>query len=48
MAESIDIVASGKMLEVRLTGKLTKEAYEKTGAGGGRPDQRVRQACGFW
>ena len=29
MSESIDIVASGKMLEVRLTGKLTKEAYEK-------------------
>lgn len=29
MAETIDIVASGKMVEVRLTGKLTKEAYEK-------------------
>ncbi|MGD9635577.1 MAG: STAS/SEC14 domain-containing protein [Pirellulales bacterium] len=29
MSETIDIVASGKMLEVRITGKLTKEAYEK-------------------
>jgi len=29
MAESIDIVASGKQVEVRLSGKLTKEAYEK-------------------
>ena len=29
MAESIDIVASGKMLEVRISGKLTKEAYAK-------------------
>jgi len=29
MAETIDIVASGKLIEVRLTGKLTKEAYEK-------------------
>ena len=29
MADTIDIVASGKMLEVRVSGKLTKEAYEK-------------------
>jgi len=29
MAESIDIVASGKLIEVRLSGKLTTEAYEK-------------------
>lgn len=29
MADTIDIVASGKMLEVRISGKLTKEAYEK-------------------
>ncbi len=29
MAETIDIVASGKMLEVRISGKLTKESYEK-------------------
>ncbi len=29
MAETIDIVASDKMLEIRLSGKLTKEAYEK-------------------
>ena len=29
MAESIDIVASGELIEVRLSGKLTTEAYEK-------------------
>ncbi len=29
MADTIDIVASGKLLEVRISGKLTKEAYEK-------------------
>ena len=29
MADTIDVVASGKMLEVRVSGKLTKEAYEK-------------------
>jgi hypothetical protein len=29
MADTIDIVASGKMLEVRISGKLNKEAYEK-------------------
>ena len=29
MAESVDIVASGKQVEVRLSGKLTKEAYAK-------------------
>ena len=29
MADTIDIVASNKMLEVRVSGKLTKEAYEK-------------------
>jgi len=29
MAETIDIVASGKMLEVRISGKLTTDAYEK-------------------
>jgi hypothetical protein len=28
MSENIKIVAEGKMLEVTLTGKLTKEAYE--------------------
>ena len=28
MSENIKIAASGKMLEVDLTGKLTKEAYE--------------------
>jgi len=29
MADKVDIVASGKMLEVRLSGKLTSEAYEQ-------------------
>lgn len=29
MADTIDIVASNKLLEVRVSGKLTKEAYEK-------------------
>jgi hypothetical protein len=29
MADTIDVVASGKMLEVRVSGKLTKDAYEK-------------------
>lgn len=29
MADTIDVVASGKMLEVRVSGKLTTEAYEK-------------------
>jgi SpoIIAA-like len=29
MADKVDVVASGKMLEVRLTGKLTAETYEQ-------------------
>jgi SpoIIAA-like len=29
MTDAIDIVASGNVLEVTVTGKLTKEAYEK-------------------
>ncbi len=45
MADTIDVVASGKMLEVRVSGKLTKEAYDKLVPVVDCADQGIRQAA---
>ena len=41
--DAIETISTGRVLEVRVTGKLTKEAYQEFGSRGRCADQAARQ-----